>query len=206
MNNIHLGIDFDNTIVLYDQIFFDLAFKKKYIDDQTLPTKKHIREKMIKNKLEEKFTEMQGEIYGKLIAKSKVQEGIISSLRNLLSSGVKISIVSHKTKYPIKGYKYNLHDAALMWLEKNKFFDEKYIGLKRENIYFEATIEEKVKRIKTIRCTHYIDDLEKILNRLDDKIIKILFSKEEINRKIGSPYKILNNWNELYDIIKNKSS
>lgn len=205
MKKVHLGIDFDNTIVLYDQIFYDLAFKKGYIEKNTSKNKKAVRDMMIKKGIEEKFTEMQGEIYGKLISNSKMQLGLSNALQFLAKRGVKISIVSHKTKFPIKGKKYDLHNAALMWLKKNKFFDEEYIGLKQKNVYFEPSVEAKVKRIEAIGCTHFIDDLEKILEKIDESIVKILFSKKIDKKKVNSDYLSVDNWKDICDIIlKNK--
>ena len=58
---------------------------------------------MILNGKENEFTEMQGEVYGNLIKNAKLQKDLSQTLNFLLKKGIKISIVSHKTKFPIKG-------------------------------------------------------------------------------------------------------
>ena len=201
MKNPHIGIDFDNTLVIYDRIFYDLALTRGFIQENIPANKISVRDEMISNGIESKFTEMQGEIYGNLIKNSKLQKDLAKSLQFLIKKGIKISIVSHKTKFPIKGKKYDLHQAALSWLRSKKFFDEEFIGIKLKNVYFEETIEKKIQRIKDIGCTHFIDDLEKILEKLDHNIVKILFTNKTFKTSSYKSFLILNNWHNLYDII-----
>ena len=201
MRNIHLGIDFDNTLVLYDEIFYDLALEEGFIHKNIPANKVSIREEMILNGKENEFTEMQGEVYGNLIKNAKPQKDLSQTLNFLLKKGIKISIVSHKTKFPIKGKKYDLHQAALNWLITNNFFEENFIGMKLENVYFEETIDQKIQRIKDIHCTHFIDDLEKVLEKLDKDIIKILFTNKTFKTSEQKNFLTLNGWNDIYDII-----
>ncbi len=201
MRNIHLGIDFDNTLVIYDEIFYNLALERGFIHKNIQANKVSIREEMILNGKENEFTEMQGEVYGNLIKNAKLQKDLSQTLNFLLKKGIKISIVSHKTKFPIKGKKYDLHQAALNWLKTNNFFEENFIGIELENVFFEETIDQKIQRIKDINCTHFIDDLEKVLEKLDNGIIKILFTKKNFKTSENKNFLTLNNWNEIYDII-----
>ena len=164
MSKLHIGLDFDNTIVLYDEIFYHYALKK-YIDPNIPKTKKAVRYALIKNQ-EHIFTEIQGIVYGKLIKNAPLQSGFINSLTLLSKMDCKISIVSHKTKYPIIGEKFNLHESALNWLKNNQVINNKDFILKEENIFFEETEIQKINRIKEIKCTHYVDDLKKILLKL----------------------------------------
>ena len=52
--------------------------------------------------------------------------------------------------------------AALGFMRKYGFFDEDILNLSVDSVYFEMTREEKVKRIESLQCTHFIDDLEEI--------------------------------------------
>ena len=52
-------------------------------------------------------------------------------------------------------------------MEQQGFFDPKGLNLKRENVYFESTREEKVARIGFLKCTHFIDDLEETFDEPD---------------------------------------
>ena len=60
-----LGIDFDNTIVEYSEIFYEIALEKGYINQTIGRDKNSVRDYMNSNHLKSEFTEMQGEIYGK---------------------------------------------------------------------------------------------------------------------------------------------
>ena len=46
---------------------------------------------------------LQGEAYGSKILEAKQSEGMLETLNLLKNNGVKLIIVSHKTKYPYAG-------------------------------------------------------------------------------------------------------
>ena len=125
---------------------------------------------------EDKFTLLQAEIYGKKLIDAKQADGMFKALIELKKRKIELFIISHKTKYPYMGPKYNLHKAANEWLEKNNFFEKSGLSIPLENVFFELTKENKVNRIKDLGCTHYIDDLPEILNMIDPRIKKILFN------------------------------
>ena len=204
MKTKHIGIDFDNTIVLYDRLFYDYALQQGLIDKGTEKTKSAVRKALIKDQKEETFTEIQGIVYGKLIDKAPIQNGITYGLRTLIQSGYKISIVSHKTKYPILGEKYDLHESATNWLCKNGFFDEAIVGIKENNVHFNATFEDKITKIKNINCDFFIDDLIKVLNHVDEGVKKILFTKS-IDKDLfkNKDIILMNSWSQLIEIISN---
>ena len=56
---------------------------------------------------------------------------------------------------------------------KNKFFSTNGLSLSKNDIFFEFTKEAKVKRIKSLGCSHFIDDLPEILEMIDSNINKI---------------------------------
>jgi len=199
MKDIHLGLDFDNTIVIYDQLFYDYALKCGYIDKGIEKNKVAIRKELIENNQEDIFTKMQGVVYGKLIVDAPIQNAMADSIRNIIKMGAKVSIVSHKTKYPIIGERLDLHKASMQWLHKNGFFDNSKIGIKETNVFFEESIEKKISRIHEIGCTHFVDDLEKVLVRLNDDVDKIQFGCLEKDSK----YKVLSKWKDLKMVILN---
>jgi len=197
---IRLGLDFDNTLIFYDNIFHKIALEKKLITEKFPAQKKKIRDFLITHNLEEQFTRIQAEVYGKRILEAKPSEGLIKNLKKIKDKNIEIYIISHKTIHPYKGPKYNLHDAAEEWLNKNGFFDKSKLGFKRENIFFEITKFDKINRIKTIRCTHFIDDLPEILSMIDGECIKILYDPNNINKQ--NKFKVLKNWDNLESILK----
>ncbi|TRZ48139.1 hypothetical protein D4S03_10275, partial [bacterium] len=76
-----------------------------------------------------------------------------------------------------RGPKYDLHDAGCKWLLAKGFLDEEKSGMSAGQIYFELTKEEKIQRIVSLNCTHFIDDLPEILlaDGISGNIKKILF-------------------------------
>ena len=46
------------------------------------------------------------------------------AIKELINLGWDVFIISHKSLYPYKGPKYDLHDAAMRWLDKNNFFNK----------------------------------------------------------------------------------
>ena len=47
-------------------------------------------------------------------------------------------------------------------MQTNKFFDENGLGLSRQDVFFESAREDKVRRIRELGCTHFIDDLAEV--------------------------------------------
>ena len=117
-----LGLDFDNTLVHYDNVFYQVALEKKLIDKTIAPFKTAIRDHMRSTGTEEQFTLLQGEVYGLHILKAEPAEGMLEALYELRQQGIPMVLVSHKTRTPYKGPAYDLHQAALSWLEKYEFF------------------------------------------------------------------------------------
>tara|TARA_Y100001968_G_C19324290_1_gene700890 strand:+ start:320 stop:934 length:615 start_codon:yes stop_codon:yes gene_type:complete len=201
MDSKHIGIDFDNTIVLYDELFYELALKEGLIRKGSEKTKHAVRAALIKENKEHIFIEIQGIVYGKLIKDAPAQPGIQKVLHQLINNGYKISIFSHKTKFPIIGEKLDLHVAARNWLEINGFNDPKIVGIEKKNIYFNETLEKKVSKIEEAGCGFFIDDLIKVLNELDNRIKKIHFSPLSKNGVMNSSVIKMQSWDELIKII-----
>ena len=120
---IKLGIDFDNTLITYDAIFKKAALEKELIPINFPESKNLIRNYLIDRNQEKLFTMLQGEVYGSRIFEASQSEGMYESLRKAKNHGIELFIISHKTKTPYQGPKYNLHNAASNWLEKNLFFE-----------------------------------------------------------------------------------
>ena len=64
-----LGVDFDNTLVCYDSLFYRVALEKEAIPSKCAPTKRAVRDHLRENGLEDLWTELQGYVYGKRILK-----------------------------------------------------------------------------------------------------------------------------------------
>ena len=198
---ITIGLDFDNNLISYDEIFYKVALEEKLIPKDFPKQKVQIRDYLRNKNLDYKFTSIQAEVYGNRILEAKPSNGMMKSLLALRQKNVQMFIVSHKTKYPYNGPKYNLHESATRWLKKNNFFDPLGLKFNRNDVFFEISKSNKIHRIHELKCTHFIDDLPEILDMIDSNCSKILynpFNKEVKNNK----YINLNKWDDLETLIK----
>ena len=170
-----LGLDFDNTLVRYDKLFHQLALEKNLIDESLPAEKILIRDYLRSQGQDEQFTLLQGEVYGLRILEAEPAKGVLESLMGLKELDVPMVLVSHKTKIPFKGPPYDLREAALNWLCKHGFFSSEVIDWSPDQVYFEDTKELKIERIRSLGCTHYVDDLPEILAMLPSSVTGILY-------------------------------
>ena len=157
-----IGFDFDNTIVHYDAIFHKVALEQGVIDDSVAVSKLAVRDYLRQAGKEDIWTEMQGYVYGARMLEADAYPGVISSMQAFKRAGHTLAIMSHKTKYPYMGEKYDLHAAAREWIKTN-LLDDQGLIIPEENIYFEVTKEDKLARIQNFGCDVFIDDLPEIL-------------------------------------------
>lgn len=178
-----IGIDFDNTLACYDGLFYAEACKRGLLPPDVQETiaqdKNSVRDALRAIGKEEDFTLLQGYIYGPGILEAKVYDGAIECLKALHEQKVTFYIVSHKTPYPYLGEKYDLHAHARNWLKINGFFEDELID--PQHVFFETSKEDKLLRIKTQKCTHFIDDLPDILEHalFPTTVEPLFFSPEE---------------------------
>ena len=57
--------------------------------------------------------------------------------------------------------------------------------------------KKKIKRINYINCDYYIDDLEEILFKLNERIYKIHYNKNSKRDKSNNNLYLLNDWSKL---------
>ena len=192
-----LGLDFDNTLVCYDNLFKQLAVERGLIHESMQADKVKIRDYLNQMQKKREFTILQGEVYGKRILEAEPSDGVLSALKAIREKGIEMILISHKTKYPIDGYQYNLHDAAIKWLDKHRFFCQDFLGWNYDQLYFEQTRKGKIERIKQLGCTHFVDDLPEVINEIEGKVIKILYDpKRKYSLEKSASY-IMNKWEDL---------
>lgn len=197
---IKLGLDFDNTLTNYDSLFFKLALEKKLVPKTLAKSKLAVRDFLRASKKEREFTLLQGEVYGKRIFEAKQSEGMFKALKKLKKDGINFYIVSHKSKNPYLGPKYDLHDSAMKWLERNNFFSADGLRMSKDNVYFELTKESKINRIEILGCTHYVDDLPEILMLLNNNIKKIHYNPTK-NLSYEGKFENLYDWQNISQIL-----
>jgi hypothetical protein len=171
-----IGFDFDNTIVSYDELFHKVATEKSLIPADLPRSKLAVRDYLRNADNEDAWTEMQGYVYGARMADAVAYPGVIEFVKLARSNEISMVIVSHKTKFPFMGPKYDLHDAARGWVESYLVEGAKNL-IEPDQVFFEVTKKDKVARIAQCECDFYIDDLPEILlmSEFPEKTERILF-------------------------------
>jgi hypothetical protein len=161
---LHIGIDFDNTLVSYDDLFYRCALERKLIPPALAPTKSAVRAYLwAQPDGNTPWTELQGEVYGRRMDEAVPFPGALEFLSFCREHGFRVSIISHKAEYPALGPRTNLRTASLRWMTARRFFNAHAGGLKRADVFFESSRENKIGRIGSKKCTHFIDDLPELL-------------------------------------------
>jgi hypothetical protein len=158
-----IGIDFDNTIVCYDEVFARLAVELSLVPPDVATSKTAIRDHLRAAGQEHRWTELQGTIYGPRMPDAPPFPGVLDFFQACRTAGVPVAIVSHRTRFPYLGERHDLHAAARDWLARHGFHDPAGIGLPADRVFFEETKEAKLARIAEVGCTHFIDDLPELL-------------------------------------------
>lgn len=154
-----IGVDFDNTIVCYDQVFHKVALNQGLIPPKLPVSKGKVRDYLRQCGKENVWIDLQGYVYGARMREAELYPGAADFFIECRKQSIPVYIVSHKTLHPYQGPPYDLHQAAQEWLELQGFYDPKKIGLSRNEVFFDLTKQEKLKRIGELRCTYFIDDL-----------------------------------------------
>jgi hypothetical protein len=195
-----IGLDFDNTIVKYDELFCKIAIASKNIPEELAINKNAVRDYLRSIDREEYWTHMQGEAYGLHMDFAKIYPGALQFIKSCMKKGNEIFIISHKTKYPYIGPQYDLHKAAMSWI--NREINSKEILIKTGDIYFEPTKISKIERIRYLKCDVFLDDLPEILlmKEFPYFVKKILFDPE--NQYKDTDFQKINSWSNLMSAIE----
>lgn len=192
----HIGIDFDNTIVCYDDVFYKVAVEQKLIPENTPNNKTQIRNFLRSANREDEWTQLQGYVYGKKMDFANAFPGVDRFFEKCRNDGIKISIISHKTKHPFLGPQYDLHAAAKEWLFMQPFFQGQI------DVYFELSLREKLERISRAGCGLFIDDLPELLSEpaFPSKVLKVLFDPIRQYRE-SRQWMTLRSWDQGFSIL-----
>lgn len=195
-----IGIDFDNTIACYSDVFYKAALERGLIPSHISPSKGHVRDYLRSIKKEEEWTELQGYVYGKRMDLAYHFPEADLFFRLCREKNFSAFIISHKTLHPYKGPAYDLHQAAKDWLKKQDFFPLV------KNTYFELTLPQKLERIETLSCDFFIDDLPELLleKAFPKKTARILFDPEDQHEN-HPQYLRLKSWRDIHAFFSSLS-
>ncbi len=197
-----IGVDFDNTIVNYDRVFHKSAVELNLIPVDLEKSKLAVRDYLRDLDQNDLWTDLQGFVYGEKMYEADIFDGFIDFLNFASSKSISVVIISHKTKYPYAGKKYDLHKAAERWiLERLSSSNEDFKNSK--NFFFLPTKEEKVNKIIEEECDYFIDDLPEIfkIENFPKSTRKILFDPKS-NYQAKDNYAAVKNWQDLTSLLK----
>lgn len=159
---VRIGLDFDNTTVSYDSLFYKVALEQGLIPADVAQTKLAVRDYLRSQGKEQTWIEMQGYVYGARMSEAAFYPGVLDFFSWARANGIPTFIVSHKTRHPFAGPKYDLHEASRAWVTRY-LHNESTTFIEPGAVYFELTKEEKLARITELKCSLYLDDLPEIL-------------------------------------------
>ena len=142
---LRIGLDFDNTLIDYSDVFakvFVTESARRDITPSELPTgKQAVKQAAIKLAGETFWMSIQGLAYGRGIIDGKLSSGVADFLHTARTERAEIYIVSHKTEYGhFDNSKTNLRTAARDWMEAQGFFDPDGFDLHPSQLFFEGTL------------------------------------------------------------------
>lgn len=173
-----IGIDFDNTIVDYEGAFHAAAMERGLVTADLPKTKNSVRDFLNGAGRKDDFTALQGYVYGTRMDLAKVYSGFREFVAIARASRHDVFIVSHKTRFPLLGPKYDMHEAARAFLAGHMLSADDAVP--RQNIFFEETKEQKISRAAALHLDVFVDDLPEILMMpgLPDRCRRILFAPQ----------------------------
>ena len=161
-----IGVDFDNTLIIYDDLLKKLAFDRNLLDRNLLGQGAIQGKKQIRDALrarpdgEIEWQKLQADAYGPAIGEARLAAGAGRFLELARKAGITVYTISHKTESAsMDRTGTSLRRAALGWMEAQGLFADS-AGLSPAKVFFGATRAEKIAHIRELGCTHFIDDLE----------------------------------------------
>jgi hypothetical protein len=200
--DMRIGVDFDNTIADYDDVFVDAARQEGLFASGFAGGKAALREALrAEAGGEERWMRLQGQVYGALMSSARLIDGFTDFLDKCRAAGIAVYVISHKTEYGhFDTTRVRLRDAARRWMTEQGLFDRH--GLPQDRVYFEGTRAEKIARIEKVGCTHFIDDLEEVFleSSFPSAVKGYLLSRGKGATPKG-PFVACRSWHEISDAI-----
>ena len=194
-----IGIDFDNTIVCYDPLFYELGVSKGLIPANCAANKFAIRAHLSKTNRMKDWTALQVEIYGREIWRADAFPGFFKFLRAVAEIN-EIYIISHKTRYSAIDPQIDLHEPARNWLKCHDV--EQWIP--NERVFFLPSRHDKARRIAQLSCDIFIDDLNDMFDErgFPAATMGILFDPNQAHPDSGQTRRALS-WRAIEQMIAN---
>jgi len=205
-----IGIDLDNTIACYDDAIMILSEKLQGLPTDLPRTKKSLRNYLHQKERHDDWTSFQGLLYGPGMSYARAFDGAIEYMQKLQAAGYDLWIISHRSRYPYAGEKYDLQMAAEQWIKGELQSQGLFLGNKNSNCdepryQFHETKASKIESIMELEIDIFVDDLPEIISEAKMLGLEcgILFDRGDQDVCIQS-YNKAATWEEVYRIILSK--
>lgn len=175
-----IGLDLDNTIACYDGAIARLAAERLSLPADVAKTKIAVRDHLRKTGREDEWTEFQGYIYGPGMDAAMPFPGAIGAITDFIAAGHDVAIISHRTRHPYRGPKFDLHEAARAWIAKHLIgADGSPLLAGRVSLFDHRSA--KISHIHEVGCHYFVDDLIEVLidAAFPNKTGRIWFSPDQ---------------------------
>ena len=199
-----IGLDFDNTIIRYDDVFREAAIERGLISADFSGTKKQVRDAIrLLIDGERQWQALQGYVYGKGIRGATLFAGMDEFLRRARVHGDTILVVSHKTEFGhFDSDRVSLRAAAMQWMEGQGFFAEQGFSVQPGNVHFASSRSEKLSRIGELACDIFIDDLEEVLSDPEfPRFVRRILLSEQAEKLVDLPYEVCRDWAAIEETV-----
>lgn len=198
-----VGIDFDNTLVSYDDVFLRAAIERELLPQRFTGDKTTVRDSIRLAAGDATWAKLQAEVYGRRMVEAVMIDGASDFVRACRKHGAEVYIVSHKSRTAAADPDgADLHVAASAWMERNGFFRDDGLAFTRGDIFFEPTREAKCRRIAELGCSHFIDDLEEVFREpgFPPAVERFLLHRGQSPLPQG-PFTALANWDAVQNVV-----
>jgi hypothetical protein len=199
VSGVRIGIDFDNTIICYDEVFSAAAQQRGLIRDGWMAAKSEIRDYLRSQPGGEvAWQGLQGWVYGKGIGGAEIFTGVRDFLAACRRASAEVFIVSHKTRYGHQDAdRTDLRDAARGWMHSAGLIGAADSALDLDHVYFEDTLAAKVDRVASLDLDVFIDDLIDVFEQphFPQRTRPILFASADASRH--GRYRSVASWAEI---------
>jgi hypothetical protein len=200
-----IGIDFDNTIAGYDDLFCTVAAELGLVPPDFTGSKQDVRTAVRRlDDGERRWQALQGRVYGARMQGAALLDGVVQFCRRCYAhGGIELSVISHKSQFGhFDPERVDLREAARRWMRSRGCFEPTGLGLDPDRVYFEPTRADKLARIAAVGCTHFVDDLEEVFDDPDFPagVRRILFTNGGAP-PAGRSYEAFGSWHEIAEAI-----
>jgi hypothetical protein len=181
---LRIGVDFDNTIACYDEVFPEVAHLLGLLSGEHSRTKAGVKEKILALADGDfAWQKLQGQAYGKYMHLARCFAGFAEFLCLSRLRGHEVFVVSHKSEFGhFDEDRIPLRSAAMKWMRETGLVSASNHFLAGKDVYFEPGREAKIARIDSLACTHFVDDLLEVLAEpsFPERTNKILFDPQRV--------------------------